>query len=192
MTSRAESPPVLSDEEVVRRFQQTSDPAYFTEIFVRHRKKVYFACKAFHSESGAAEDATQETFLRVYQRIKQFSGGDFCAWLMRIAKNICIDQWRKQPAEEEAESEGAELTGKPLWTASESSPDERLVAKKVLEELKSLPFEQRRCLEMKIEGYSYEETAAQMGLSIEAVKSHLQNGRRMLWLKTERDLVRSK
>jgi DNA-directed RNA polymerase specialized sigma24 family protein len=36
---------------------------------------------------------------------------------------------------------------------------------------------------MKIQGYSYEETAAGTGLSIEAVKSHLQNGRRRLWLK---------
>jgi DNA-directed RNA polymerase specialized sigma24 family protein len=36
---------------------------------------------------------------------------------------------------------------------------------------------------MKIQGYSYEETAALTGLSTEAVKSHLQNGRRMLWLK---------
>ena len=38
---------------------------------------------------------------------------------------------------------------------------------------------------MKIQGYSYEETAAHTGFSIEAVKSHLQNGRRMLWLKTK-------
>jgi DNA-directed RNA polymerase specialized sigma24 family protein len=38
---------------------------------------------------------------------------------------------------------------------------------------------------LKIEGYSYEETALRTGLSVEAVKSHLQNGRRALWLKME-------
>jgi DNA-directed RNA polymerase specialized sigma24 family protein len=37
---------------------------------------------------------------------------------------------------------------------------------------------------MKIEGFSYEETAARTGLTTSAVKSHLQNGRRM-WRKTE-------
>jgi DNA-directed RNA polymerase specialized sigma24 family protein len=58
--------------------------------------------------------------------------------------------------------------------------------------MKSLTPEQQRCLEMKIEGYSYEETAEQTGLSVEAVKSHLQNGRRMLWLKVEGMLARSK
>ena len=41
---------------------------------------------------------------------------------------------------------------------------------------------------MTIEGYSYEETATLTGLPIKAVKSHIQNGRRMLWLKMERML----
>ena len=181
MTSRAESPPLLSDEEVVRQFQETGDSAYFAELFDRHRKRVYLACRAFHSDSGLAEDATQETFLRAYQNVRQFRGGDFSAWLMRIARNICIDQWRKQPLE--TESEGTEPIGRPLWTAAESSPEEQMAAKRVLQEMKCLPAEQSRCLEMKIEGYSYEETATQMNMSIDAVKSHLQNGRRMLWLK---------
>jgi DNA-directed RNA polymerase specialized sigma24 family protein len=42
--------------------------------------------------------------------------------------------------------------------------------------------------ELKIEGYSYEETATHIGLPLEAVKSHLQNGRPMLWMKMERTL----
>ena len=50
-------------------------------------------------------------------------------------------------------------------------------------EMSLLPTEQCRCLEMKIEGYSYEETAMRTGMSVPAVKSHLQNGRRALWLK---------
>ena len=120
----------------------------------------------------------------------QFAGGDFGAWLMRIAKNICIDRWRTHT--HEAEDEVVESTGKPLWQHQPSAPDTHLAAERVLQELHSLPAEQRRCLEMKIEGYSYEETAEKTGLSVEAVKSHLQNGRRMLWLKMERALVRSK
>jgi len=86
---------------VVRRFQETADPAWFAEIFARYRKKVYFACRGFYSDGGASEDATQETFLRAYEKMGQFSGGDFGGWLMRIAKNICIDQWRKRRHETE-------------------------------------------------------------------------------------------
>jgi DNA-directed RNA polymerase specialized sigma24 family protein len=71
-----------------------------------------------------------------------------------------------------------------VWR-SDTNYDLRLAVQKVWQEMKSLSPEQRRCLEMKIGGYSYDETAARMGLPIEAVKSHLQNGRRMLWLKVE-------
>jgi DNA-directed RNA polymerase specialized sigma24 family protein len=70
--------------------------------------------------------------------------------------------------------------------------DLRLSAQQVWREIKSLPPRQRECLEMKIEGYSYEEIAARTGRAVEAVKSHLQNGRRMLWLKMEGAMVQSK
>jgi DNA-directed RNA polymerase specialized sigma24 family protein len=63
--------------------------------------------------------------------------------------------------------------------------DSRLSAAQVWHEMKALPPEQRRCLELKIEGYSYDETAARTGFTVEAVKSHLQNGRRMLWMRLE-------
>src|SRR5271154_4735556 len=98
MTGSAQIPPV-SDEEVVRRFRETGDNAWFAEIFARHGRKVYFACRGFSWDAAAAEDATQETFLRAYEKLNQFSGGDLCGWLMRIAKNICIDHWRKRRPE---------------------------------------------------------------------------------------------
>jgi RNA polymerase sigma-70 factor, ECF subfamily len=180
MASRAQSPSLIPDEDVVRRFQETRDPAWFAEIFARYRKKVYFACRRFRSDGGAAEDATQETFLRAYEKMDQFTGGDFAGWLMRIAKNICIDQWRKRrPETEMAEAELGENRVEGAGMAP--AYDLRLSAERVWQEMKSLSPEQRRCLEMKIEGYSYEETAARTGLTIGDVKSHLQNGRRMLW-----------
>jgi RNA polymerase sigma factor (sigma-70 family) len=191
MAIRAQTPPLVSDEEVVRRFRETGDNAWFTEIFARYRKKVYYACRAFYSDSAAAEDATQETFLRAYEKMGQFSGGDLGGWLTRIAKNICIDQWRKRRPEglvEESDlgEDGAvEIPVAPTY-------DLRLSAQRVWDEMRSLSPEQRRCLEMKVEGYSYEETAAMTGMSVDAVKSHLQNGRRMLWLRMEGTLVRSK
>jgi RNA polymerase sigma-70 factor (ECF subfamily) len=58
--------------------------------------------------------------------------------------------------------------------------------------MRSLSPEQRQCLEMRIEGYSYEETAVRTGFSVEAVKSYIQNGRRMLWRKLEGSLAQPK
>jgi RNA polymerase sigma factor (sigma-70 family) len=173
---------LVSDEETVRRFQETGDPECFSELFRRYRKQVFFACRRFFAEDGAAEDATQETFLRAYENISRFHGGDFSGWLMRIARNLCIDQWRKQRPEAGMTEIGqVELArAQPLDEMS----DWRFAAHLVRQEMEKLSPEQRQCLELKIDGYSYEETAARTGLSLQAVKSHLQNGRRMLWART--------
>jgi RNA polymerase sigma-70 factor (ECF subfamily) len=171
----------LADAEIVRRFQTTGDGAWFAELFARHRKHVYFGCWRFFSEGGAAEDATQETFLRAYQHMQDFSEGDVRAWLMRIARNVCIDHFRKaRPERTLAQDQYAEPE------AGGSVDDDfqmRTTVERLRKELAALPVDQRRCLEMKIEGYSYEETASRLGVSEKAVKSHIQNGRRMLWVK---------
>ena len=161
--------------------EQTGDSDCFEELFARYRRQVYFACKGFFSDGSSAEDATQETFLRAYQNMHRFSGGNFGGWLMRIAKNICIDTWRKRQPEKEIEE--IEMSQLPFPEVLDQASDLRLAVQQVRKEMQALPAEQRRCVELKIEGYSYEETAESTGLTVPAVKSHLQNGRRTLWLR---------
>ena len=190
MSSGAQTVLAIPDEEIVRTFQETGSDDCFAELFARYRKKVFSACRGFFADSAAAEDATQETFLKVYRRIHSFQGGNFAGWLFRIAKNVCIDQWRKGRVE--AGVQDTDLTEVPAARALDSSSELRLTIEQLWKEMRSLRHEQRCCLEMKIEGYSYEETAARTGLPLEAVKSHLQNGRRVLWLKMEGAIARLK
>jgi RNA polymerase sigma-70 factor (ECF subfamily) len=173
----------LTDEELARRYQVTGDPEYFAQIFTRYRRLVLCACRRFFGCSGLAEDATQETFLRAYRGFGRFQQGKVRSWLMRIAKNVCIDLWRKRRPE-------SQLTEVASIDLSDTvNLDYRMEISRALEkvqaEKKLLSPEQRRCLEMKMEGYSYEETAQVTGLSLDAVKSHLQNGRRLLWLRVQ-------
>src|ERR1700757_4078305 len=86
----------LSDEELIRQFLREGHQAAFRRLFERHRRRVYTGCRIFLQDASAAEDATQETFLRAYQNLGRFVGGNFPGWLMRIAKNVCIDQWRRR------------------------------------------------------------------------------------------------
>ena len=186
MTGRV---PTTSDEELVRRFRETGDGECFAELFVRHREKVYFGCRRFFADGPTSEDATQVTFLRAYRSLGGFQGGSFSAWLMRIAKNVCIDEWRKRRESPVVDMEVADL---PEPIALDSTFEARCLAVRVRLEMESLVPAQRQCLELKIDGYSYEETAARTGFPVEAVKSHLQNGRRMLWKRLEGTLAHSK
>ena len=138
----------------------------------------------FLRRQAAAEDATQETFLHAYQKIHSFQGGNFSR-LAHADREECLHRPVAETPSgsgnltDELLSEGAAVG------AMDRTPDLHLMVEEVWKEMAFLPPDQRRCLEMKIQGYSYEETAARTGLSIDAVKSHLQNGRRMLWLKTK-------
>ena len=76
--------------------------------------------------------------------------------------------------------------------ALDENSEMRLALRAGIQEMQALPHEQRRCVELKMEGYSYSETAASTGLSVQAVKSHLQNGRRNLWLRMKGTLTQLK
>jgi RNA polymerase sigma-70 factor (ECF subfamily) len=180
-----------TDDELIARYRETHDAGCFAELFARYRQRIFFSCRRFYAEGGAAEDATQDTFLRAIQNVEKYDGGDFCGWLMRIARNVCIDQWRKRRHESGRDAE-AEIDQLPARGASDPTSDMRLTAERVIAEMRHLSEPQRRCLAMKIEGYSYEETAMRTGMSVPAVKSHLQNGRRALWLKVADAVTRLK
>jgi len=175
--------PIVEDEILARNVWESGDDDSFAELFTRHRKKVFYACGGFFTDRQAAEDATQETFLRAFKSIRGFQEGDFSHWLLRIAKNVCIDEWRRRHTE--TAIDGLELTDHPAGKSFESSFETRQMVERLWQEIRSLPGEQRQCLELKVEGFSYEETAARTGFTVNAVKSHLQNGRRMLWRKME-------
>jgi RNA polymerase sigma-70 factor (ECF subfamily) len=179
----------LPDEELAKRAGQVGGNECFAELFARHRKKVFYACRRFFSDSPAAEDATQETFLRAYRNIRTFHEGDFSGWLIRIAKNVCIDEWRRR--RREAVIDEIDLAEQPSPNRLDSACEARLMAERIWQEMRSLSPEQRRCLELKIEGFSYDETATRTGLTIGEVKSPIQNGRRMLWRKTEAVFAKS-
>jgi len=179
----------LPDEQLAQRAAQAGDNECFAELFARYRMKVFYACRGLFSDSQAAEDATQETFLRAYRNIRGFHQGYFSAWLMCIAKNVCIDEWRR--SRRETSFDDTDLAAYPSPNRLDLSCEARLMAERVWQEMRMLPSEQRQCLELKIEGFSYEETAERTGLTIGAVKSHIQNGRRMLWRKTEGALAKS-
>src|ERR1039458_2496750 len=179
----------LPDEVLARNAWQAGDNDCFADLRTRHRKSVSYACRGFFSDSQAAEDATQETFLRAYKNIRSFQEGDFSRWLLRIAKNVCIDEWRRNRPETAIDE--LELADRAALKSLDSSFETRQMVERLWQEIRSLPCEQRQCLELKVEGFSYEETAARTGFAVNAVKSNLQNGRRMLWRKMKGVLPQS-
>lgn len=70
--------------------------------------KIYRFCFYKVRNSAAAEDITQETFLRYFAQNTKIKCGEDMAYLYTIARNLCIDCFRKKQAEELPENYPAE------------------------------------------------------------------------------------
>ncbi|MFA6429167.1 MAG: sigma-70 family RNA polymerase sigma factor [Patescibacteria group bacterium] len=85
-----------TDAELVQSFR-AGDEVAFTMLVQRYLSSVYTFLYRMTGESGLAEDATQETFVKVWQKLNAFDARKpFKTWLFTIAKHAVIDQLRKK------------------------------------------------------------------------------------------------
>ncbi|MDR0538152.1 MAG: RNA polymerase sigma factor [Tannerellaceae bacterium] len=69
-------------------------------LYERYANKLYNACLRILGNSGEAEEAMQDVFLKIFSRINQYRmGHNFEAWMQRIAVNTAIDYLRRRDVE---------------------------------------------------------------------------------------------
>ena len=80
---------------LVRRIRN-GDREAFVRISRLYQKKVFMLAYSFFRNREDAMDIVQETFLRLYKKAHMYQQGkNFQNWLLQIAKNLCIDAYRK-------------------------------------------------------------------------------------------------
>ena len=142
-----------------------------------------------------AEDVSQETLLKAWSRLEQFSGtqdenaDDFRAWLARIAGNTSIDVLRrrrdgKMLSLEEPRGSADETLGTGI-TAREDNPEERCARREMgrmlADAILQLPADLRQaCLLRDVMHFSSQEVADRLGISVVAVRLRLFRARRRL------------
>jgi RNA polymerase sigma-70 factor (ECF subfamily) len=83
-------------KELVARCQQ-GELAAFTELFRLYETQVYHLAWTILRNEQDARDAVQDTFLRVFERIKRYEGrSSFSTWLTSVVVNICRDRLRRR------------------------------------------------------------------------------------------------
>lgn len=87
----------ISDAEVIEKYLSTSNSHYFDVLYDRYSKKVMAKCLSMLKDYNAAEDATQDIFVKILLKIGDFTGkSKFSTWLYSITYNYCIDLIRKR------------------------------------------------------------------------------------------------
>ena len=129
-------------------------------------------------DGAEAEDVAQDTFLRLWRNIDTWrADAPLIHWLHRVAYNLCIDRLRRRrPASLEVTPEPLDPSENPAGTFHRLE-----LADAVAAAIAQLPERQRAAVVfVHQEGFSNIETAALMGISIEAVESLLARARRTL------------
>jgi RNA polymerase sigma-70 factor (ECF subfamily) len=145
-----------------------------------YAKRVFNMAYQFSGSRQEAEDMTQEIFLKLYGSLAKFDfQRNFTAWLLTLAKNHLIDEYRKTKWERTQRDEFDERV---LPQASVSGPEESLARKEIRaliwEGLNHLSSEMRMAVILRdLQGRTYEEMAEILGLPLGTVKSRVNRAR---------------
>lgn len=162
----------IKDSELVSLYQ-AGDEAAFEELIKRHKSKIFTTIYLIVKERSLAEDLMQETFVKAINTIK--SGrynetGKFLPWILRIAHNLAVDNFRKNKRYPTIILEDGSNVFNTLEFAEEPYEDHQ-VKQDTLEKLKSLiqqlPEAQKQVLIMRsYMDMSFKEIAESTGVSI--------------------------
>jgi RNA polymerase sigma-70 factor (ECF subfamily) len=173
----------VDDAELVAS-ARAGDPDAFATLVGRYEKRIVRLVRGMVPESDA-EDVTQEAFLKAYRKLDGFdSRSQFYTWLYRIAANTAMD-WRKKerhrrhaPLPEGPEGEDATLSP---GAGPEVAARRRELASRIDAAIAALPDRYHEILVLReVEGLSYEEISARLGMSKGTVESRLFRARERL------------
>jgi RNA polymerase sigma-70 factor (ECF subfamily) len=177
----------MDETRVIKEAQQGSLAA-FNQLVMAYQGTAYNVAYRVIGNGDAAADACQDAFLKAYQAIKQYRGGSFKSWLLRIVTNACYDQMRyksRRPAAsledmvENSEDHNEKLTNGSEW------PEESVLRGELNNLIQlginHLPEDQRVVLVLSdVQGFSYQEIAEIVGQPLGTVKSRLSRSRQRL------------
>jgi RNA polymerase sigma-70 factor (ECF subfamily) len=169
---------LLTEAQLVER-ARTGDEAAFRSLYDAHVDRVYRLAYRMAGEDDLARDFTQETFVRVHQRLGQFRGDSkFGTWLHAITVSVSLNglrQRRRHEAREvELEGMGMELG----YTPVETSPE---VKERLRKAIDGLPEIYRTVFLMHdLEGFNHQEIAAALDMAEGTSKARLSRARAKL------------
>lgn len=177
----------MDEVKLIKQAQKGDVQAYNT-LVLHYQQAVYNVAYRIMGEPQSAEDATQDAFISAYKALNKFRGGNFKAWLLRIATNGCYDELRRRKRRPQSSLEGITEDNDESFAFlrdPEIGPEARqqqLELVQAIEQcLQTLPDDQRvTAVLCDVEGYDYSEIASITDVSLGTVKSRMSRARAKL------------
>jgi RNA polymerase sigma-70 factor (ECF subfamily) len=158
---------------------QAWTPPSWEEIVSTHSARVYRLAYRLTGNQHDAEDLTQEVFVRVFRSLSTYTPGTFEGWLHRITTNLFLDMVRRRQRIrfDALGDDAAERLPSREPSPAQHFNDTHFDAD-VQQALDTLAPEFRAAVVLcDIEGLSYEEIAATLGVKLGTVRSRIHRGR---------------
>jgi RNA polymerase sigma-70 factor (ECF subfamily) len=157
-------------------------PPTWDEVVREHASRVYRLAFRLSGNRADAEDLTQETFVRVFKSLAEYTPGTFEGWLHRITTNLFLDMVRRRQRirfDALPEDAGDRLASRE--SGPETTYDEMHLDPEIQRALDELPADFRVAVVLcDLEQLSYEEIAATLGIKVGTVRSRIHRGRVLL------------
>ncbi|MFK3982571.1 RNA polymerase sigma factor SigM [Micromonospora sp. NPDC050397] len=176
----------LTDAELLRA-HVGGDRDAFTQLFHRHRDRLWAVALRTVGDREDAADALQDALLSAHRAAARFRGdAAVTTWLHRIVVNACLDRIRRRQAHPTVPlPDGSRTDESGRWPGFEPAApvadhDTALVVQQALAQL---PAEQRAAIILvDVQGYPVAEVAVMLGVAEGTVKSRCARGRARLAL----------
>jgi RNA polymerase sigma-70 factor, ECF subfamily len=169
----------LDDLTLVVRAQE-GDTHSFEALVRRHQRHLYRLAVRLLANSNDAEEAVQDAFLAAWRQLRGFRGETaFSSWIYQIVTNRCLTLLHKLPRV--TSLDGLECQPDPGGASPEHAIEADQCAVALNRVLQDLPTDQRTCWVLReLHGLSYEDIAAIVDASPDAVQGWLYRARRSL------------
>lgn len=176
---------MLNEEQIWLEQARRGDQTAFGKLIEAYQRPVYNLAYRMLNNSGEAEEAAQEAFIRAYTRLHTYNPDlKFSTWMLSITSNYCIDLIRKRRALLLSIDEP--LPPHPaLMSDGQKGPEAQMEMSEqqdmVQSLLQELPEDYRQTVVLRYwHEMSYEEIAEMMDTTVSAIKSRLFRARRLL------------
>ena len=177
-----------SDDELLKQFVETANQEFLGHLYSRYIPLVYGLCLKYLQNNEDAEDAVNNIYEELTQKVLKYEIENFKTWLYSVAKNHCFQILRKKEkfTFEEFTPQNMEYDN---FEHLLDIDDDKEKENALNHCLTALPEKQRLCIvHFFFDKLSYADIVETTGFVLNKVKSYIQNGKRNLKICIQKNL----